>query len=301
MDLDERFAGSLLGLALADALGARHEGGPLGALLWKALGGEAGGVLRWTDDTEMAIGTASSLLACGGLDADHLAATWASNMGWRRGYGPGARRLLELIREGADWRRANRAIFPEGSYGNGAAMRAAPVGLFFHRDPDALLRAAALSSSITHAHPLGIEGGVLIARATAIALTEPFDADRFMEDLLRTCTREEFKSRLEAARRPMPAADARRLLGVKIIAHESAVTAVHAFVHHGESFQEMVEFIIGLGGDTDTIGAMAGGIFGARWGVGALPSDLVTKLEARETIESRAHGLAAAVRAKYRS
>ena len=70
----DRFAGSLLALALADALGAPFEGGLLGSIVWKALGVAHGDVLRWTDDTEMAVGTAQSLIACRGLDADHLAA-----------------------------------------------------------------------------------------------------------------------------------------------------------------------------------------------------------------------------------
>ena len=67
-DLEARVRGSLLGLALGDALGARHEGGPPGATL--VVGRD---LLRWTDDTEMALGLAQSLAEKRGLDEDHLA------------------------------------------------------------------------------------------------------------------------------------------------------------------------------------------------------------------------------------
>jgi poly(ADP-ribose) glycohydrolase ARH3 len=113
--LEDRFTGSLLGLALRDALGARHEGGPLGQAAWWGLGLGGGGALRWSDDTEMAVGPAKSLVEHRGLDPDALARSWAEGADWTRGYGPGARRLLARIRDGEDWRMANRAVFPDGS------------------------------------------------------------------------------------------------------------------------------------------------------------------------------------------
>ncbi|MHC4606958.1 MAG: ADP-ribosylglycohydrolase family protein, partial [Planctomycetota bacterium] len=263
-DTADRFAGSLLGLALADAMGAKYEGGLLGALIWKTVGGESGGMLRWTDDTQMALGLAESLVENRGFDADHLAARWAERMeGWR-GYGPGARKLLGLIKAGADWREANRSVFPDGSYGNGAAMRAAPLGLFFGRDTEELRRATETASAITHAHPLGIEGGLLIARAAALALEDPFDPAAFLSDLRAFCRQAEYRKRLDQALAWLgedpSKTEVRKRLGNSVLAHESAVTAVHAFCRFRGDFTRMVEFIIGLGGDTDTIGAMAGGI-----------------------------------------
>lgn len=151
--MEDRTVGSMLGLSLADALGARYEGGALGAVVWWALGGMGSGGLRWTDDTQMALGLARSLVARGGLDPDHLAATWAADADWTRGYGGGARKMLARIRGGEDWRAANRAVFPDGSFGNGAAMRIAPLALWFGADGPALVDAARLASSITHAHP----------------------------------------------------------------------------------------------------------------------------------------------------
>ncbi len=294
--LENRFIGSMLSLALADALGAKYEGGLVGRLMWKAMGGEAGGQLRWTDDTQMTIGLAQSLVECKGLDPDRLAKRWADTMEGMRGYGPGTRKLLRLIKAGVDWREANRSVFAEGSYGNGAAMRAAPLGLLYHRHIGELRRATEQASAITHSHPLGIEGALLIAGAVAMALQGEVDLDA----LRGFCTREEYRGRLVLAKELLAGkpsrTQVRRQLGNGILAHESAVTAVYAFRRFPDDFQAMVEFIIGLGGDTDTIGAMAGGIFGAKNGAGALPAGLLARLEQREQIEALArklHGLAA--------
>lgn len=290
----------MLGLALADALGARYEGGFLERTVWKVIVAASGGALRWTDDTQMAVGLAESLIAKRGLDAGDAAARWARNMDGLRGYGPGASRLLKRVRGGEDWRSANRSVFPDGSYGNGAAMRAAPVGLFFRDDEAALVEAAALSSEITHAHPLGVEGGVLIARGTAMALRERFDPEGFLGELRRTSGRDEYRERLALAagflKSPPPASEVRERLGVSIVAHESVVTALYAFCRYPDDFRGMIEYIIGLGGDTDTIGAMAGGMSGARGGVSALPEEELARLEDRSRIESVGRDLARASR-----
>lgn len=275
--MENRVVGSLLGLALGDALGARHEGGPPGAYL--AIGSD---LLRWTDDTEMALGLAQSLAEKGGVDEDHLAKTWAENADFKRGYGGGARRLLEKIRQGFDWRSSVRSIFPEGSYGNGAAMRSAPLGLFYDDPAEPAARAA----SITHAHALGVEGGVLIARATAQALRGELD----LKALHDGCKTPEFRERLAIAGQDLSSDEVRRKLGAGVEAHRSATTAVHVASRFRE-FLPMIEFVVSLGGDVDTIGAMAGAIFGARQGVEALPSDLLDRLEERPLIERRARAL----------
>lgn len=293
--MDDRYAGAMLGLALGDALGAFHEGGILGGLLWIAAGGTAGGALRWTDDTEMAMGLAESLLARGGVDPDDLAGRWARNMGSMRGYGPGASKLLALIRRGADWREANRAVFPEGSFGNGAAMRAVPLGLFYRSRPAELGQAAALAARVTHAHPLGVEGGVLIARAAALALDESLSPRALLESLESRAHSPEYGRRLRWAREALdrdPAlGEVRESLGRSVLAHESAVTAVYAFCRLPTDFSALTDFVIKLGGDTDTIGAMAGGLFGARNGIAALPPEPLGRLEERARLEGLGRAL----------
>ncbi len=74
--------------------------------------------------------------------------------------------VLEAFRQQGSWedyKHLSRSVFPDGSYGNGAAMRVAPVGLFFHHQPELLLEQARLSAIPTHVHPWGIEGAILLA------------------------------------------------------------------------------------------------------------------------------------------
>jgi ADP-ribosylglycohydrolase len=291
--------GSLLGLALGDALGAPYEGGALERLTWKTIGLTRPGTLRYTDDTEMAIGLAESLLACGGLDAEHLAGTWASRASWDRGYGGGALTVLKRIRNGTPWHEANRRVFPDGSFGNGGAMRAAPIGLYYHRRAEALTHAARQASVITHAHELGIQGGVLIARATAAALHATTGIE-LLETIRTDDLNAEYQDRLITARQwmqaktpPDPGEVAQRL-GNRILAHESAPTAVYLAARHLTSaFETLITEVINLGGDVDTIGAMAGGIYGAARGLPPLPTEPLHRLEDRDHIEQLAKRLAA--------
>ena len=298
--LEDRFAGCLLGLALGDACGAPYEGGPLERALWALLRLWTRQPLRWTDDTQMALGLAESLLEGQGFDPGRAAARWAREARWSRGYGSGTWRILSRIRQGEDRRAASKAVFPEGSFGNGAAMRAAPLGLYFHRMPDELARAAAEASAITHAHPLGVEGGVLMARAAALALADFFEPYGFLAALAEGCREAEFLRRLAWARAALERAsgprEVREALGSGVKAQESVVTALYCFCRFSGDFDGMLAFIRSLKGDVDTIGAMAGALFGAKNGLGALPAPLLGKLEERARIEGVGRALYAARR-----
>ena len=301
MTLD-RFEGCLLGLALGDALGAPHEGGPLERLLWRLIGTTVQGHMRWTDDTQMAIDVAASLAERGAVDADDLALRFARSYRWSRGYGPGAAKLLKRIRRGADWRQANRSVYPEGSFGNGGAMRAPMVGLFYARRPAEVADAARLSASITHAHPLGMEGAVLVASATALAFGGG-RAREILQGAAAGCALDPFTSRLEVAATWLASAsgeepataDVARRLGNGIAASESCVTAVYLAARFlDRPFEELQGFVAAGGGDADTIGAMAGAVWGAANGAARLPAGALGKLEEREKLVA----LAAALHAK---
>src|SRR5688572_14232716 len=99
-DLRDRFVGCLLGLAVGDALGAPFEGLPAEVILWHAvsvpdvLARPLTEPLRYTDDTEMMIGVAESLLAHGQIRPDALLKQFAANYDPERGYGRGARQIL---------------------------------------------------------------------------------------------------------------------------------------------------------------------------------------------------------------
>lgn len=293
----EHFQGCVLGLALGDAIGAPYEGGILERALWRLIGTTKQGELRWTDDTQMSIDVLESLLARGKIDPDDLAIRFARNYQWSRGYGPAAARMLKRIRRGMDWRVANRSVYASGSYGNGAAMRAPIVGLFhIHRHTE-LVDGAALSGAVTHAHPLGIESAVLLATVTAHA-AQGHKSLEVIQAGTAACTQDPFTSRLAIAsqwlesRSDVSALDVIRQLGNGIAAHESCVTAVYLALRFREQpFLDMLKFIAGCGGDVDTIGAMAGAVWGAANGVSKLPAERLGKLEQRERLTSLATSL----------
>jgi ADP-ribosylglycohydrolase len=296
IDLESRYIGCLLGLALGDALGAPLEGGVMERAVWRSIGRTKDGRLRFTDDTQMSLDLAQSLIAKGSLDPDDIASRFAKSYRWSRGYGRGAARMLKKIKRGMDWREANRSVFPNGSFGNGAAMRSPVIGLFFAETPSKIPSHARSQALITHAHPLGQESSVLIARAAAFALLERSPCE-ILAELKVGCVEDEFLRRLNIAGELLCATDVgpevvRENLGNGIKATESVVTALYvACRFFSSSFETMLHFVSEIGGDVDTIGAMAGAIFGARNGMDALQKDAIDRLEQADHIAKTAREL----------
>jgi poly(ADP-ribose) glycohydrolase ARH3 len=196
-----------------------------------------------------------------------------------RGYGFGARRVLEAMEEGRDYRNVAATGFPGGSFGNGAAMRVAPVGLFFHHDLEQVWEQARRSALPTHVHPLGIEGAQLLATAVALCVrSDDFDRDAFFQGLLGRCQTDQFQGRMElAASTRSP--DELWSLGNGIAALESVATAITCFALSPDDYGTAVGRAILLGGDTDTIAAMTGALSGAFLGLPAVPAHLLQLLE----------------------
>jgi poly(ADP-ribose) glycohydrolase ARH3 len=277
---ESAFRGCLAGLALGDALGAPFEG--LGPPLSEGLDAflkNLPPVLRYTDDTEMAIGVAESLARCGGFDAEHMARRFAENFDPRRGYGPGTIAVLGMIKRGVPWQDANRAVCPEGSFGNGAAMRAAPIGLFFARDPEKLREATFGASSLTHDHP--------ITHAVSAILGGKGNAE-ILNELSTAAESDDYRKKLLTVREflghPVSAETVIERLGHSVLAHESAPTALYAFMREGDDYLGTIKYCVSLGGDTDTICAMAGALSGAKVGIEGIPADLLDRLEEKDKI-----------------
>jgi poly(ADP-ribose) glycohydrolase ARH3 len=288
--------GCLLGLALGDALGAPFEGGVVERIAWRIIGRTKSGEMRWTDDTQMSLDTAESLVATGRVDPDDLAARFAASYRWSRGYGPGTAKVLKRIARGAGWAEASRAVYPDGSYGNGAAMRSPVVGLFFAGSPD-LVDAARKAAVVTHAHPLGVEGAVLLAVAVA-RLTHGDTVDAVLARAREVCDLPSFTSRLDIAKEwldlssEVSPTEVRERLGQSVAAAESCVTAVYlAMQFRAAAYLEMHQFVVALGGDVDTIGAMAGAMWGAANGATQLPAEEMRRLEHRERVRDTARAL----------
>jgi ADP-ribosylglycohydrolase len=165
-----RAALSLEGLSVGDAFGERYFHHPdiaeelirsraLPASPW-----------RFTDDTMMALSVAETLRRHGAIDPDSLASSLAVRHDPSRGYGAAMHGLLARLRGGEHWSVAAPSLFEgEDSFGNGAAMRVAPVGAYFADDLDSVVEHARRSAVVTHAHPEAVAGAIAVAVAAAWA------------------------------------------------------------------------------------------------------------------------------------
>ena len=286
----------MIGSAIGDALGASFEG------IWrnelKIENFHFDG--RWTDDTHMMIGVAESLIANKGFNGEHMAWTFIKN--WEkepwRGYGPGPPRVFRMIKSGVAWNEAARQLYGGmGSFGNGAAMRVAPVGLFYYDNAEKLREIAYKSAEITHTHVLGKEGAALQAYAVALALKTPlkkFSPSSFLDELTSFTRVDAYREKLEKAKALLESDDKREIiesLGNNVEALNSVPTAIYCFAKHYQSYVKAVLYAVSLGGDTDTIGAMTGAIAGAHHGLEKIPENWREKLEKKDYIEKLANEL----------
>ena len=162
----QRALTSRVGLSVGDAFGEQFFARPNNAAVRRA----PAGPWPFTDDTQMALSVVAVLGRHGGVDQDELATSFAAHYEPSRGYGPAMHRVLHRIGAGEPWATVAGSLFEgQGSYGNGAAMRAAPVGTYFADDLDAVIKQASRSAEVTHAHPEGVAGAVAVAVAAAYA------------------------------------------------------------------------------------------------------------------------------------
>ena len=241
--LRDRFRGCLLGLAVGDALGGLFEAQPADAIRARFPTAEALFAypqrdLWYTDDTQMMIGVAEALIETGGIVEEVLCRRFVENYVPSRGYGRGARAVLESMESGEDYVAVAESYFPGGSFGNGAAMRVAPVGLMFHDDPARLWDEGRRSALPTHRHQLGIEGAQLLALSVAeVLIATEFDRDQFFAALLGRCESAEYRAKLLVAQ-GVASPEELATLGNRIESLESVPTAIASFAFAPHSFAE---------------------------------------------------------------
>jgi len=298
--LKSKFLGALIGTGVGDALGAPFEGWSKVKLEKIEEVAKRREVLTYTDDTHMMIGVAESLIRTRGFDGENMTQTFVKNYELEpfRGYGPGPPRIFRLIRAGKAWDKAAQELYHGGSYGNGSAMRVAPIGVFYYDNPEILREVAHKSSQITHTHTLGKEGAAVQAYAIGLATNlEPplaVDQDDFLAKLINYTQDRVYKEKLNRIKGLLVEPDKARVtieLGNGIEAFNSVPTAIYSFLAQPGSFTQAVLYAISLGGDTDTIGAMTGAISGAYLGIESIPNSWKGKLENGFYIEELAERL----------
>lgn len=281
----EQFKGCLFGLAIGDAFGAPFEGltsylifdgfGPVDQLIQTPPVER----LHYTDDTEMMISVCETLIQTGTIDEEVLCNAFAGNYTPGRGYGQGARKIIEAIICKEDHQKLAETIFPGGSLGNGAAMRVAPIGICFCDNVSEIKKQARLSALPTHVNPVGVEGAQLLALAVSLAVQEKnINYHEFYQYLKTHAFTEEFQWKLSIAEEISPNGNI-HTLGNSLEADNSVITAIACFLRSPDSYENTISTAIALGNDTDTLAAMAGAISGAHLGIGAIPANLLEMLE----------------------
>lgn len=245
------------------------------------------GAGQWTDDTQLTLELAETLISEGGMlvpDAwAHGLVRWLNNAP----RAPGLSSLeaaIQLRTGGASW---DEAADPDGA-DCGAATRATPIGLAYSRDPALRRRCAVLQAATTHGHPDAQAAAVAVAEAVAIAL--PIRADGLacwdghgflttIADAVRAQSPAfaEFARCLDVARAlftdGIDTETAVRVLGVSAWSREAVPSALFLVARDPHDPEALLRDAVNLtGGAVESIASIAGAVGGALHGVAALPA-----------------------------
>ncbi len=276
---------SLAGLSVGDAFGERYFG-HTAYIHQRRL---ADPPWPFTDDTLMACSIVDNLRQHGAIAQDALAISFADHLDPSRHYGMGARRLLEAIRQGASWRDAAPRLFGgQGSFGNGAAMRIAPLGAYFADDDwNVLIDNACRASEVTHAHPEGIAGGMAVAVAAAVAWQcrgsdAPSRAafiDRILPHIPPGQVRDRTRIARDLATRDPEQAAAVLGSGREVSAQDTVPFVLWCAGEYLDDYQEALWATVSGLGDRDTTCAMVGGIVVLYTGAESIPAEWLARRE----------------------
>jgi ADP-ribosylglycohydrolase len=287
VDATTRLRWSLEGLATGDAFGDRFffEGHayqtyclsqpyaqrPLPAGRWE-----------YTDDTQMALSIAEILHQYQTIDQAALATSFGVRFERQRGYGSAMYDLLPQLRAGIAWQTAAAALFGgAGSYGNGAAMRVAPLGAYFADDLPTVIAQATRSAVVTHTHPEAIAGAVAIAVAAAIAWrvrqTRPLpQRTAFLDLVLPHLPESVVRTKTLHVSRLPPDSDIWSVIAV--VGNGSAITAqdtvpfvLWCAAQSLDNYEQAIWDTASGMGDIDTNCAMVGGIVALVTGLDGIP------------------------------
>ncbi len=279
MRLEDRFRGAVVGLAIGDALGMPVEGlsarsiednfGAIDDFIPSPDGFKAG---EWTDDTEEMLILSESIINSVYLDPHDFSKRLLSamNSGKLIKAGPTTRRAINNLQAGATW--IHSGIDADTC---GAAMRVAPIGLIYNFSFDLVEKYAYISSMVTHKGKAAIGGAVAVATAIA-CVCHQYDTENLLREVV---TRTEKYDKLISGKIASGSAG-----GVSIYSWDAVPAAFHCFLTFN-SYEECVLNAVNMGGDTDSIGAMAGAMKGAEVGIQNTPQKWVEEVKDTEYLQ----------------
>ncbi|MGW7237310.1 ADP-ribosylglycohydrolase family protein [Streptomyces sp. NPDC054804] len=265
----DRALASLRGLATGDALGSQFFVPVNYPLLQRRE--LPPGPWQWTDDTEMACSVVTVLAAHHRIDQDALAHSFAAHHDFDRGYGPAVNRLLRLVREGGEWRELAAALFNgRGSWGNGAAMRIAPLGAWYADDPEQATHQAEISAYPTHQHREAVVGAMAVAAAAALAAAPggPPSPEALLDGVVALVPRSAVGQGLRRARDMLDYDDEGTVAAVlgcgrRTSAHDTVPFALWSAARALGDYERAFWATAQVGGDVDTTCAIVGGVLAA--------------------------------------
>ncbi|MFF5306422.1 ADP-ribosylglycohydrolase family protein [Streptomyces sp. NPDC013161] len=238
----------------------------------------------WTDDSAMAFVLFAHLMAHGEIQPDALAREFAAEYERdpSRGYGPSMHGILRRIGDGEDWQAVTTGQFGgQGSYGNGAAMRVAPLGAWFRDDVVVAAEQARLSALTTHAHPEAVAGAVAVAVAAALAAAgadqQALPRAEFLREVASHVPESDVRSGLLVAANFSGRTSVRHAAsvlgsGTLISAPDTVPFALWCAAGQLDDLPEALWQTVAGWGDRDTTCAIAGGVVAARTGTAGIPS-----------------------------
>jgi ADP-ribosylglycohydrolase len=235
----------------------------------------------------MACSVVAVLAAHHRIDQDALAHSFAHHHDFDRGYGPAVNRLLCLVREGGDWRELAAALFDgRGSWGNGAAMRIAPLGAWYADDPEQATHQAEISAYPTHQHREAVVGAMAVAAAAALAAAPggPPGPEALLDGVIGLVpARSAVGAGLRRARDMLDYDDASTVAAVlgcgrRTTAHDTVPFALWSAARCLGDFEEAFWTTAQAGGDVDTTCAIVGGVL-ASGKAGTPPAEWVRRTE----------------------
>jgi ADP-ribosylglycohydrolase len=202
--------------------------------------------------------------------------------------------LLGKINFGIPWRTAASELFSgQGSFGNGAAMRVAPLGAYFADDLDMVTEQARLSAEVTHTHAEGVAGAIAVAIGAAYAwrlrqVNERPSRQAFIDWVIPHVPNSLVRAKLHHARNLVPNSSIMSAIstlgnGSAISAQDTVPFVLWAAGEYLNDFEEALWQTASAMGDIDTNCAMVGGIVALYTGTAGIPAQW---LEAREPLPS---------------
>lgn len=297
IDLESKFMGGFIGCALGDSIGELAFRYRDRQKLLEVV--EKADVVRYTDDTAMAIGLAESIIENKGkIIPERLGQQFHKNFKNEphRGYGSGPPTIFRTIEktEKKYTEVAQELFGGKGSFGNGASMRITPLGMFFYNRED-LYSIAKKSAIVTHSHPLGIDGAAILAKLISLIISKDPDEykikderNQILDILIEFSKTETYSKKLERIRKFILNKTSRKEveneIGSGVLAQNSVPYVIYSFLKEPYDYNESLIQIILMSRDRDTVGAMLGGALGSYLGFSAIPPKWVSKLENKDYI-----------------